>query len=122
MAFLVGKQAPAFELEAVDRGQFTAVKLSDYTGKWLVVFFYPLDFTFVCPTEILAFSDRVEEFRELGAEVLGVSIDSKFSHLAWTNTPRKQGGVADLEFPLLADMKKTMAADYGVLSSEGVAL
>jgi peroxiredoxin (alkyl hydroperoxide reductase subunit C) len=122
MAFLIGKSAPAFELDAVHDGQFKKIALSDYKGKWVVLFFYPLDFTFVCPTEILAFSDRKKEFKAHGCEILGASIDSKFTHLAWTNTPRKQGGIADLQFPLLADLNKKLAADYGVLTDDGVAL
>src|SRR6476661_3969996 len=82
MKVAIGKPAPTFELDAVRNGAFESIRLCDYHGKWLVLFFYPLDFTFVCPTEILAFSDRVEEFRALEAEVVGVSVDSKFTHLA----------------------------------------
>ncbi len=122
MAFLIGKKAPDFDLEAVHNGQFTRLSLDSYKGKWLVVFFYPLDFTFVCPTEILAFSDASEQFQKLGAEVVGVSIDSKFCHLAWTQTERKKGGIEGLTFPLLADINRQMARDYGVLNDEGVAL
>lgn len=119
---LVQKQAPDFTTDAVINGDFKTVKLSDYRGKWVVLFFYPLDFTFVCPTEITAFSDRYEEFKKLGCEVLGCSIDSKFSHLAWINTPRNKGGLGQLTFPLLADVKKTICADYGVLLDSSVAL
>ncbi|MDX1565088.1 MAG: peroxiredoxin [Phycisphaeraceae bacterium] len=122
MSLTVGKPAPDFKLEGVANGQFTSLGLEDFKGKWLVVFFYPLDFTFVCPTEILAFSDRIKEFKEAGAEVVGVSIDSKFTHLAWCNTPRAEGGIADLAYPLLADLNKTMSADYNVLTDVGVAL
>ncbi len=122
MALIVGKPAPQFNLDAVVGGQFQTRSLADYKGKWLVVFFYPLDFTFVCPTEILAFSDRIEAFKDLAAEVVGVSIDSKYTHLAWTNTPRKQGGIADLAYPLIADLNRTMATDFGVLTDDGVAL
>jgi len=123
MATLVGKPSPAFKLDAVIDGQFKTICLNDYKGKWLVVFFYPLDFTFVCPTEILAFSDRLGEFQKLNAEVVGVSVDSKFSHLAWTERDRKLGGIKGLGYPLLADLNKTMAADYGVLDTDsGVAL
>jgi peroxiredoxin (alkyl hydroperoxide reductase subunit C) len=122
MSRIVGKQAPQFETEAVQKGQFETIKLSDYQGRWIVLFFYPLDFTFVCPTEILAFSDRLEEFHSEDAEVLGASIDSKFTHLAWTQRPRKQGGIEGLQFPLLSDHNKRMASDYEVLSDEGVAL
>jgi len=116
---LVGKKAPEFTADAVLGGQFKTVSLSEMKGKWVVLFFYPLDFTFVCPTEILAFSDRLGEFRKLGAEVLGASIDSKFSHLAWTEKPREQGGIKGLAYPLLEDLKKELAAAYGVLDEAG---
>lgn len=122
MAALVGKKAPAFSLDAVHDGQFKIITLDEFRGKWLVIFFYPLDFTFVCPTEILAFSDRHDEFKKLKAEIVGVSVDSKFTHLAWTERDRKQGGILGLKYPLLADLNKTMAADYGVLGDGGVAL
>lgn len=88
-----------------------------------MLFFYPLDFTFVCPTEIIAFSDRIKEFRELNAEVVGVSVDSHFSHLAWTNLDRKQGGIGRIEYPLLADLTKKISNDYGVLIDDaGISL
>src|SRR3990167_8469326 len=112
---LVQKKAPEFSTDAVIGGDFKQIKLSDYKGKWVVLYFYPLDFTFVCPTEITAFSDRIQDFRKLNAEVLGCSVDSKFSHLAWVNTPRKEGGLEKIEYPLLADLSKKIAADYGVL-------
>lgn len=118
----VGHPAPAFSLDAVHQGNFKHLALEDFKGKWLVVFFYPLDFTFVCPTEILAFSDRLDEFHKLGAEVVGVSVDSKYTHLAWTEKPREQGGISGLKYPLLADLNKQMAAEYGVLADAGVAL
>uniref|UniRef100_A0A182QA86 thioredoxin-dependent peroxiredoxin n=1 Tax=Anopheles farauti TaxID=69004 RepID=A0A182QA86_9DIPT len=107
--------APAFKGTAVVNSDFWEIQLDDYKGKYLVLFFYPLDFTFVCPTEIIAFSDRIAEFRQLNAEVVGVSVDSHFSHLAWVNTPRKAGGLGKLEYPLLADITKKISADYGVL-------
>ena len=122
MSTLVGKKAPAFQADAVHNGAFKSVSLEDYKKKWVVLFFYPLDFTFVCPTEILAFSDRHEEFKKLGAEVLGVSIDSKFTHLAWCERPRQQGGIEGLNYPLLADVKKEIVGNYGVLTDDGVAL
>ncbi|HEX2972731.1 MAG TPA: peroxiredoxin [Tepidisphaeraceae bacterium] len=122
MSMTIGKQAPQFQLEAVHNGTFKAVSLDDYKKKWLVLFFYPLDFTFVCPTEILAFSDRYDEFKKLGAEVLAVSIDSKYTHLAWTSTPRAQGGIEGLRYPLAADLKKEVAAAYGILDDGAVAL
>src|SRR5262245_34003098 len=97
--------------------------LADYRGKWLILFFYPLDFTFVCPTEILALSDRYDEFVELGADVLGVSTDSVYSHRAWINTPRERNGIAGLRYPLAADITKQVARDYGVLvEDQGIAL
>ncbi len=122
MAALVGKKAPAFSLDAVLEGQFKTITHDQFRGKWLVVFFYPLDFTFVCPTEILAFSDRHDEFKKLNAEIVGVSVDSKFTHLAWTERDTRQGGIRGLKYALLADLNKTMTADYGVLSEAGVAL
>ena len=91
-------------------------------GKYVVLFFYPLDFTFVCPTEITAFSDRYDEFKSLNTEVLGVSVDSQFSHLAWIQTPRNEGGLGDLKYPLVSDLKREIAEAYGVLSADGVAL
>lgn len=121
MSQLVGNPAPDFTLDAVHNGQFKQVSLSDHKGKWLVLFFYPLDFTFVCPTEILAFSDRLEEFHNVGAEVVAASVDSKFTHLAWTEKPRDAGGIQGLKYPLLSDLNKQLAVDYGVLNG-GVAL
>ncbi|MFC5701989.1 peroxiredoxin [Cohnella faecalis] len=122
---LVGRPAPDFNLEtALGNGQeFGTAKLSDYKGKWLVFFFYPLDFTFVCPTEITALSDAADEFRKLNAEVLGVSVDSKHSHRAWINTAKNDNGLGQLNFPLAADITKQVARDYGVLiEEEGIAL
>ncbi len=119
---LVQKKAPDFAGTATSGKLFVDVKLSDYKGKWLVLFFYPLDFTFVCPTEITAFSDRIADFKKLDCEILGCSVDSQFSHLAWMDTPRKQGGLGKIEYPLLADITKKVAADYGVLTEGGIAL
>lgn len=107
--------APQFQGTAVVNNDFKEIKLSDYKGKYLVLFFYPLDFTFVCPTEIIAFSDRADEFKAINAEIIGVSCDSHFSHLAWINTPRKSGGLGGLKFPLLADFNKSIARNYNVL-------
>ena len=120
----VQKEAPDFAANAVmPDGTFQEVKLSDYKGKHIVLFFYPLDFTFVCPTEIIAFSERLGEFKERGVEVLGVSIDSHFSHLAWRNTPRKEGGIGEIAYPLLADLDKSISRKYGVLLEQpGIAL
>ena len=120
----VGQAAPDFAATAVVDQEFKTVKLSDYKGKkYVVLFFYPLDFTFVCPTEITAFSDRFEDFKKIDTEILGVSVDSEFSHLAWIQSDRKSGGVGDLNYPLVADLKKTISADYNVLDPEaGIAL
>ncbi|MFM7425518.1 MAG: peroxiredoxin [Elainella sp.] len=119
----VGQPAPDFTATAVYDQEFKTIKLSDYRGKYVVLFFYPLDFTFVCPTEITAFSDRYEEFKSVNTEILGVSVDSEFSHLAWTQTDRKSGGVGDLTYPLVADIKKEISAAYNVLDPEaGIAL
>ncbi|MFM2063903.1 MAG: hypothetical protein RLZZ507_3574 [Cyanobacteriota bacterium] len=119
----VGQQAPDFTATAVADQEFKDIKLSDYRGKYVVLFFYPLDFTFVCPTEITAFSDRYEEFKNLNTEVLGVSVDSEFSHLAWIQTDRKSGGVGDLNYPLVSDIKKEISAAYNVLDpAAGIAL
>lgn len=115
MSTLVTQKAPDFKATAVVNKEFKDISLADYKGKWLVLFFYPLDFTFVCPTEITAFSDRVDEFKKLNTEIVGVSVDSKFSHLQWINTDRKQGGLGELKYPLLADMTKSVSRDYGVL-------
>ncbi|CAL8357082.1 unnamed protein product [Boreogadus saida] len=114
----IGKPAPAFTTTAVVNGEFKDVSLSSYQGKYVILFFYPLDFTFVCPTEIVAFSDRAEEFRQIGCEVLGASTDSQFSHLAWINTPRKQGGLGPMNIPLLADLTHSISRDYGVLKED----
>ncbi|UXE63826.1 MAG: peroxiredoxin [Woronichinia naegeliana WA131] len=119
----VGQAAPDFTATAVVDQEFKTIKLSDYRGKYVVLFFYPLDFTFVCPTEIIAFSDRYEEFSKLNTEVLGTSVDSVFSHLAWVQTDRKQGGLGDIAYPLVADIKKEISAAYNVLDpEEGIAL
>ncbi len=121
---LVQKKAPDFKATAVlPDGSFKDIKLSDYKGKWVALFFYPLDFTFVCPTEIIAFSDKIKDFHGIGAEVIGVSVDSHFTHLAWRNTARKDGGLGELGYPLVADLNKSIARDYGVLIEDaGIAL
>ncbi|KAK8378440.1 hypothetical protein O3P69_011146 [Scylla paramamosain] len=123
LAPAVTQPAPSFKAQAVVNGDFKELSLEDFRGKYLVLFFYPLDFTFVCPTELIAFSDHMAAFRELNCEVVGVSTDSHFSHLAWNNMPRKQGGLGGLQYPLLADFNKTISRDYGVLlEDDGVAL
>lgn len=124
MSVLVNKPAPEFSAQAVVNGEFKTVSLSDYKGKkYVVLFFYPLDFTFVCPTELHAFQDKLAEFYKRDVEVIGASIDSHFSHFAWVTTPKNEGGIQGVEYPLLADITKSIASDYDVLLEEdGVAL
>jgi alkyl hydroperoxide reductase subunit AhpC len=123
MAVLVTKQAPDFTAEAVLKdGSFAKLSLSQFKGKYVLLFFYPLDFTFVCPTEIIAFSERAKEFNDLGVEVIGVSVDSHFSHLAWRNIPRDQGGIGPIQYSLVADLDKQISRNYDVLVGDSVAL
>jgi len=110
----ISKPAPHWEGTAVVNGSFKELKLADYKGKYLVFFFYPLDFTFVCPTEILAFNDRIKEFHAINADVVACSVDSHFTHLAWMNQPRKEGGLGKLNIPLLSDLSHKISKDYGV--------
>lgn len=117
---LVGRKAPDFTMNAAkgDGSDFTKVSLKDYEGKWLVMFFYPLDFTFVCPTEITAYSDRIDDFKKEGAEIFAASVDSEHSHKAWINS-----SLGKVNFPIASDMTKQVAEDYGILlEDEGVAL
>ncbi len=120
----VQKPAPDFTAQAVmPDGSIKELKLSDYRGKYVVLFFYPLDFTFVCPTEVIAFSDRIEEFKQRNTEVIGISVDSVYTHTAWRNTPRKKGGIGEITYPLVADLNKRISQSYGVLLEDaGVAL
>lgn len=123
MSVLVTKPAPDFNSQAVlPDGSFKELSLSSYKGKYVLLFFYPLDFTFVCPTEIIAFSDRAQEFEAIGVQVVGVSVDSHYSHLAWRNTPRDQGGLGDIRYPLVSDLTKEIARAYDVLVNDSVAL
>lgn len=115
MESLVQKKAPDFKATALVGMDFKEVALSDYKGQWVCLFFYPLDFTFVCPTEITAFDDSYSAFKEAGCEVIGCSVDSQFSHLAWAKQARKEGGIGKLQFPMLADIKKEIGRSYGVL-------
>jgi len=118
----IGGPAPGFRGTAVIDGDFEEIALEDYRGRWLIFFFYPLDFTFVCPTEIIAFSDRFPEFEALNAAVVACSTDSCFSHLAWVNTPRKQGGLGPMSIPILADKTGEIARRWGVMKDdEGIA-
>lgn len=120
---LVGKKAPLFTATAVANGKIVdSISLEDFRNKYVVLFFYPLDFTFVCPTELHAFQEKLEEFRSRGAEVIGCSVDSQFSHLAWVQTPKSKGGIEGVTYPLVADLNKTIAKDYEVLKEdEGIA-
>ena len=123
MSTLVTKEAPDFEAQVVTAdNQFESLKLSSLRGKYVCLFFYPLDFTFVCPSEIIAFDNKLAEFKERNCELLGVSIDSHFSHLAWKNTERSAGGIGQVQFPLVADLNKSISSDYGVLLDAGIAL
>jgi peroxiredoxin (alkyl hydroperoxide reductase subunit C) len=115
MSVKVFQEAPDFKATAVAGNEFKTIKLSDYRGKYVVLFFYPLDFTFVCPTEIIAFHKRLDEFKKRDTEVIGVSVDSQFSHLAWKRTPREEGGLGKIDYPLVADITKSISEDYGVL-------
>lgn len=123
MSVLVGKVAPVFKTKAVVNGQIvTDFSLSHYLGKNVVFFFYPLDFTFVCPTELHAFQEKLEEFEKRNAQVVGCSVDSCYSHLAWLHTPKEKGGIAGIDYPLVSDLGKTITRDYGVLwEAEGIA-
>jgi len=105
-----------------ETGEFKDVTLADYKDQYVLLYFYPLDFTFVCPSEILAFNSKVAEFKERNVQLLGVSIDSHFSHLAWRNTPVEKGGIGQIDYPLIADVTKNIARDYGVLHNESIAL
>ncbi|MDX8378386.1 MAG: peroxiredoxin [Mariprofundales bacterium] len=124
MSVLVGKQAPDFVATAVlPDGSFNEeFTLSDLRGKYVVLFFYPLDFTFVCPTELLAFHHRLQDFTSRNVEVVGCSVDSHFSHAAWRNTPVDQGGIGSVDYPLVADLTKGISAAYDVLLADGIAL
>lgn len=123
MAVLVGKQAPDFTATAVfGDNQIKDLKLSDYRSKYVVMFFYPLDFTFVCPSELIAFDHRLDEFKKRNVEVLGVSIDSQFTHLAWKNTPVEKGGIGQVQYPMVADVKHEICRAYDVeFDAAGVA-
>ena len=119
----IQKLAPNFIAQALlPNKEFKEISLSDYQGKWVIFFWYPLDFTFVCPTEIIAFGDRADEFATLNAQVIAASCDSQFSHLAWVNTPRSEGGLGNMKIPIISDYDKSIAAKYGVLLDGNVPL
>ena len=123
MSQLVTKEAPDFTAQAVmPDNSFADLKLSSYRGKYVVLFFYPLDFTFVCPSEIIAFDKELSKFKNKGAEVIGVSVDSHYTHLAWKETPASKGGIGKIEYPLVSDLNKNISRDYGVLVDDSVAL
>lgn len=123
MQHLLGKTAPDFKTKAVVAGQIVEdFSLQDYLGKYIFFFFYPLNFTFVCPTELHAFQERLSEFEARGAEVIACSVDSCYSHFAWSQVPRAKGGIEGVTYPIVADLNKTIARDYGVLfEDEGIA-
>lgn len=123
MSVSIAKEAPNFKAQAVlEDNSFKELELSSYRGKYVVLFFYPLDFTFVCPSEIIAFNKKLDEFRERNAEVIGVSVDSHYTHLAWKNTPVDKGGIGGIRYPLVADLNKNISREYGVLHDDAVAL
>ncbi|UFS72040.1 peroxiredoxin [Geomonas sp. RF6] len=120
---LVTQEAPDFTAEAVMAdNSFGEITLSKYRGKYVILFFYPLDFTFVCPSEILAFNKRLPDFKSKNCEVIGVSVDSKFTHLAWKNTSLENGGIGQIQYPMVQDLDKAIAKRYGILYNESVAL
>lgn len=122
MGVLVGKKAPEFNLKAVVKGKIESFSLQSLRGRYVVLFFYPLDFTFVCPTELHAFQEKLSEFEKRGATVVGCSVDSCFSHSAWLSTPRNRGGIEGVEYPILSDINKQLARSYDVLKEdEGIA-
>jgi alkyl hydroperoxide reductase subunit AhpC len=119
---IIGSSLKPFTAQSYKAGKFVEVSDTDVKGKWAVFFFYPADWTFVCPTEIIAFSERAKEFNDLGVEVIGVSVDSHFSHLAWRNIPRDQGGIGPIQYSLVADLDKQISRNYDVLVGDAVAL
>ncbi|MCB1114219.1 MAG: peroxiredoxin [Chlamydiia bacterium] len=123
MGVLVGKAAPGFNTKAVvNKSIVNDFCLEQFQGSNLILFFYPLDFTFVCPTELHAFQDNIQEFKKRNTQIVGCSVDSVFSHLAWLQTPKKKGGIEGVEYPIMSDINKTIARDYDVLSpAEGIA-
>ena len=123
MCTLVTKPAPDFKAQAVmPDNSFEDLQLSSFKGKYVLLFFYPLDFTFVCPTELIAFDRKLDEFKKRDTEVIAVSVDSAFSHLAWKNTPLNEGGIGNVQYPIVSDLTKQIARDFGILFNESVAL
>ena len=123
MSELVTKEAPDFAAQAVmPDNTIQELKLSGYRGKHVILFFYPLDFTFVCPSEIIAFDKALSKFKERNCEVIGISVDSEYSHFAWKNTSHNEGGIGNIQFPLVADLTKKISESYGILLNDSVAL
>jgi peroxiredoxin 2/4 len=121
MAVLVGKHAPEFKAKIVFANETKTVSLSDYKNKYIVLFFYPLDFTFVCPTEMHAFQEKLDEFKKRNVELLGCSVDSEHSHFAWLNTPKEKGGIQGIQYGIISDLGGNIAKDYDVLNNENIA-
>lgn len=122
MGVLVGKKAPDFKAKAVIGNRIVDFSLSELKGKYVIFFFYPLDFTFVCPTELHAFQEKLSDFEQRNAQVVACSVDSHFSHLAWLQTPKSKGGIQGVAYPIVADLNKSIARDYDVLNhQEGIA-
>ncbi len=119
---MIQNEAPNFTATAVVDGEFKSLSLSEFRGKWVYLFFYPFDFTFVCPTEIIAFSEAADKFKAINAQILGCSIDSHFTHLRWIETARNDGGLGGCNYPLIADVTKDIARSYDVLLPGGMAL
>jgi len=123
MCTLVTKAAPDFKAQAVmPDNTFEDLQLSSFKGKYVLLFFYPLDFTFVCPTELIAFDRKLDEFKKRDTEVIAVSVDSAFSHLAWKSTPLKEGGIGNVQYPIVSDLTKQISRDFGILFNESIAL
>jgi peroxiredoxin 2/4 len=121
MSVLVGKHAPDFKAKVVFGSETKSISLSDYKNKYVVLFFYPLDFTFVCPTEMHAFQEKLDDFKQRGVELLGCSVDSDHSHIAWLNTPKEKGGIQGIQYGIISDLGGKIARDYDVLSNDNVA-
>lgn len=121
MSVLVGKHAPDFKAKAVFENEIKTISLSDYKNKYVVLFFYPLDFTFVCPTEMHAFQEKLQDFKQRGVELLGCSVDSEHSHYAWLSTPKEKGGIHGVQYGIIADLGGRIAKDYDVLAEGNIA-
>ncbi|EPZ32226.1 thioredoxin peroxidase [Rozella allomycis CSF55] len=119
---MIQQKAPQWKTNALVNGEIKELSSEKLHGKYHVLFFYPLDFTFVCPTEIIAFNDRFEEFKKLDCNLIAASVDSVYSHLAWTNMPRNQGGLGEMKIPILSDLNKSISKSYGVLINDAVAV